>query len=164
MTCLTRVKTEARSPPLSASPTAFPPNFPPPPAPLVFPPPLLLPHRTIPELVSLHFKPEPPCHPSGDTAIKEESLSDEEDEPIDVLTTSPLEEKSFDFSGFPGGKRRSFSVQFKLNVLDAFYNDKDCNKNQRATARKFNINRRQVTNFRYNLLLKIEFFSFIDAL
>lgn len=116
--------------------------------PAVFPPPPLVlpPHRAIPELMSLHFKPEP----YQDTCVKQEAFSDDEpveddeddEETIDVLSTSPTEKKSFDYLN--SAKRRSFSVQFKLNVLDAFYNDKDCNQNQRATARKFNINRRQV--------------------
>ncbi|XP_065345017.1 uncharacterized protein brk [Cloeon dipterum] len=43
-----------------------------------------------------------------------------------------------------GGKRRSFTLQFKLDVLDAFYHNQLCVSNQRATARHFNINRRQV--------------------
>ncbi|CAB3371502.1 Hypothetical predicted protein [Cloeon dipterum] len=43
-----------------------------------------------------------------------------------------------------GGKRRSFTLQFKLDVLDAFYNNESCISNQRATARHFKINRRQV--------------------
>lgn len=118
-----------------------------------FPPPLLFSHRVIPDLVSLHFKPdEKPAEPyracspeSLDISLKEEKVSDaEEAGDIDILSTSPVEKKSFGFAGYGFGKRRSFSVQFKLTVLDAFYNDKDCNKNQRATARKFNINRRQV--------------------
>ncbi|KAL0275497.1 UNVERIFIED_CONTAM: hypothetical protein PYX00_003327 [Menopon gallinae] len=118
-----------------------------------FPPPLLFSHRVIPDLVSLHFKPdekpaEPyrPCTPESlDISLKEEKVSDgEEAGDIDIMSTSPVEKKSFGFAGYNFGKRRSFSVQFKLTVLDAFYNDKDCNKNQRATARKFNINRRQV--------------------
>ena len=79
-----------------------------------------------------------------DVSLKEEKISDGEDVDVDVLSTTPVEKKSFDFTNYNFGKRRSFSVQFKLTVLDAFYNDKDCNKNQRATARKFNINRRQV--------------------
>ncbi|XP_011687944.1 PREDICTED: uncharacterized protein LOC105450045 [Wasmannia auropunctata] len=41
-------------------------------------------------------------------------------------------------------RRRSFSLCFKLNVLDAYHRDKEVRKNQRATARKFGINRRQV--------------------
>lgn len=118
-----------------------------------FPPPLFLPHRVIPDLVSLHFKPEVfeqknqqfNSYESVDIPMKEEKLSDnEENMDIDVLNTTPVEKKTFDFSNYNMGKRRSFSVQFKLTVLDAFHNDKDCNKNQRATARKFNINRRQV--------------------
>lgn len=40
--------------------------------------------------------------------------------------------------------RRSFPLSFKLDVLDAFHNDPDVAGNQRATARKFSINRRQV--------------------
>ncbi|XP_059481946.1 coiled-coil and C2 domain-containing protein 1A [Neocloeon triangulifer] len=43
-----------------------------------------------------------------------------------------------------GGKRRSFTLQFKLDVLDAFYSNAACKGNQRATARLFGINRRQV--------------------
>lgn len=41
-------------------------------------------------------------------------------------------------------RRRSFPLRFKLDVLDAFHRDKEVKENQRATARKFNINRRQV--------------------
>lgn len=41
-------------------------------------------------------------------------------------------------------RRRSFSLRFKLNVLDAFHRDVAVAGNQRATARKFGINRRQV--------------------
>lgn len=121
------------------------------------PPPLVLPNRVIPDLVSLHFNPDmynkesglatnsysPNCCPL-EVPHKEEKLSDNEGMDVDIMSTTPVEKKSFDFSNYNFGKRRSFSVQFKLTVLDAFYNDKDCNKNQRATARKFNINRRQV--------------------
>ncbi|XP_043491923.1 uncharacterized protein LOC122517540 [Polistes fuscatus] len=42
------------------------------------------------------------------------------------------------------GRRRSFSLRFKLKVLDAFHQDIGVAGNQRATARKFGINRRQV--------------------
>lgn len=41
-------------------------------------------------------------------------------------------------------RRRSFPLRFKLDVLDAFHRDKEVKENQRATARKFGINRRQV--------------------
>lgn len=41
-------------------------------------------------------------------------------------------------------RRRSFSLRFKLDVLDAFHRDVGVAGNQRATARKFGINRRQV--------------------
>ena len=41
-------------------------------------------------------------------------------------------------------RRRSFALVFKLRVLDAFHSDSEVFGNQRATARKFGINRRQV--------------------
>lgn len=47
-------------------------------------------------------------------------------------------------SGGELARRRSFSLKFKLDVLDAFHRDAEVAGNQRATARKFNINRRQV--------------------
>jgi hypothetical protein len=40
--------------------------------------------------------------------------------------------------------RRIFSLAFKKSVLDAFAHDLDCAGNQRATARKFGVHRRQV--------------------
>jgi len=40
--------------------------------------------------------------------------------------------------------RRIFTTDFKLKVLEAFNTDMDCIGNQRATARKFGIHRRQV--------------------
>lgn len=131
--------------------------YPAPPPPPPPPPPLVLSNRIVPDLVSLNLKPDTYNHDSDlrvrdynpseyplNVPLKEEKISDSEDMDVDILSTTPVEKKSFDFSGYNFGKRRSFSVQFKLTVLDAFYNDKDCNKNQRATARKFNINRRQV--------------------
>ncbi|KAF7274677.1 hypothetical protein GWI33_012658 [Rhynchophorus ferrugineus] len=42
------------------------------------------------------------------------------------------------------GSRRIFSPQFKLQVLDSYRNDADCKGNQRATARKYGIHRRQI--------------------
>ncbi|XP_057340524.1 uncharacterized protein DDB_G0292186-like [Microplitis mediator] len=42
------------------------------------------------------------------------------------------------------GRRRSFPLMFKLEVLDGYYHDPDVCGNQRATARKYKINRRQV--------------------
>ncbi|XP_014210713.1 uncharacterized protein LOC106641017 [Copidosoma floridanum] len=41
-------------------------------------------------------------------------------------------------------RRRSYTLGFKVNVLDAFHKDNEIGQNQRATARKFGINRRQV--------------------
>ncbi|XP_060526676.1 uncharacterized protein LOC132702192 [Cylas formicarius] len=42
------------------------------------------------------------------------------------------------------GSRRIFSPQFKLQVLDSYRGDADCKGNQRATARKYGIHRRQI--------------------
>lgn len=42
------------------------------------------------------------------------------------------------------GSRRIFTPQFKLQVLESYRNDSDCKGNQRATARKYNIHRRQI--------------------
>ncbi|KAI5726603.1 hypothetical protein M8J76_005399 [Diaphorina citri] len=42
------------------------------------------------------------------------------------------------------GTRRIFSPQFKLQVLDSYRQDSDCQGNQRATARKYGIHRRQI--------------------
>ncbi|KAM7350582.1 transcriptional repressor brinker [Cochliomyia hominivorax] len=42
------------------------------------------------------------------------------------------------------GSRRIFTPQFKLQVLESYRKDSDCKGNQRATARKYNIHRRQI--------------------
>lgn len=42
------------------------------------------------------------------------------------------------------GSRRIFPPHFKLQVLDSYRNDVDCKGNQRATARKYGIHRRQI--------------------
>ncbi|GAB0097490.1 hypothetical protein DMENIID0001_131280 [Sergentomyia squamirostris] len=42
------------------------------------------------------------------------------------------------------GSRRIFAPQFKLRVLESYRHDHDCKGNQRATARKYNIHRRQI--------------------
>jgi transposase-like protein len=42
------------------------------------------------------------------------------------------------------GSRRIFAPHFKLQVLDSYRNDADCKGNQRATARKYGIHRRQI--------------------
>ncbi|XP_073835253.1 transcriptional repressor brinker [Musca autumnalis] len=47
-------------------------------------------------------------------------------------------------SGHKMGSRRIFTPQFKLQVLESYRNDNDCKGNQRATARKYNIHRRQI--------------------
>lgn len=42
------------------------------------------------------------------------------------------------------GSRRIFSPHFKIQVLESYRNDSDCKGNQRATARKYGIHRRQI--------------------
>lgn len=42
------------------------------------------------------------------------------------------------------GSRRIFAPHFKLQVLDSYRSDIDCKGNQRATARKYGIHRRQI--------------------
>ena len=40
--------------------------------------------------------------------------------------------------------RRSYSLEFKVAVLDSFYNDQETRLNQRKTAIKYGVNRRQI--------------------
>lgn len=47
-------------------------------------------------------------------------------------------------NGTKMGSRRIFTPQFKLQVLESYRNDNDCKGNQRATARKYGIHRRQI--------------------
>jgi transposase-like protein len=47
-------------------------------------------------------------------------------------------------AGTKMGSRRIFTPQFKLQVLESYRNDNDCKGNQRATARKYGIHRRQI--------------------
>lgn len=73
---------------------------------------------------------------------------EDDDEDIDVDGTeseaSSAPSSALDYTTATLSKRRSFSLQFKLEVLDAFRGDPLCQGNQRATARAFGINRRQV--------------------
>ncbi|XP_026277419.1 uncharacterized protein LOC113205861 [Frankliniella occidentalis] len=74
------------------------------------------------------------------------SDEDDDDEDIDVDGDGTESEASsaLDYTTATLSKRRSFSLQFKLAVLDAFRETPQCQGNQRATARAFGINRRQV--------------------
>merc|ERR1719290_534471 len=40
--------------------------------------------------------------------------------------------------------RRSYSLEFKVAVLDSYYNDPETRLNQRKTALKYGVNRRQI--------------------
>lgn len=81
--------------------------------------------------------------PQETVRIKDEVIS-EEDEMDEINVSNPETEQALDFTCATLSKRRSFSLQFKLEVLNAFHSDRSCHGNQRATARKFGINRRQV--------------------
>jgi len=81
--------------------------------------------------------------PQETVRVKDEEIS-EEDEMDEVNVSNPETEQALDFTAATLSKRRSFSLQFKLEVLNAFHSDRSCHGNQRATARKFGINRRQV--------------------
>ncbi|KZC08229.1 PREDICTED: uncharacterized protein LOC107186431 [Dufourea novaeangliae] len=80
-----------------------------------------------------------PSSPRGPTSSgrSSSSCSDSEMDPLDCSSGS--HNSSNDLA-----RRRSFSLRFKLDVLDAFHRDIGVAGNQRATARKFGINRRQV--------------------
>ncbi|XP_012146975.2 uncharacterized protein LOC100881523 isoform X2 [Megachile rotundata] len=80
-----------------------------------------------------------PSSPRGPTSSgrSSTSCSDSEMDPLDCSSGS--HNSSNDLA-----RRRSFSLRFKLDVLDAFHRDVGVAGNQRATARKFGINRRQV--------------------
>lgn len=81
--------------------------------------------------------------PQEAVRVKEEEIS-EEDDMDEINVSNPETEQALDFTCATLSKRRSFSLQFKLEVLNAFHSDRSCHGNQRATARKFGINRRQV--------------------
>uniref|UniRef100_A0A1B6CQ94 Brinker DNA-binding domain-containing protein n=1 Tax=Clastoptera arizonana TaxID=38151 RepID=A0A1B6CQ94_9HEMI len=84
--------------------------------------------------------------------VDENSSSDDDD----ISSSDSLydhSDQALDFTCANLSKRRFFSNNFKLEVLDAFHNDKSCFRNQRATARKFGIHRRQVQKW-----LKLEHF------
>lgn len=55
-----------------------------------------------------------------------------------------IEEKRGKSDGKGMSSRRIFSPQFKLLVLNSYRTDSDCKGNQRATARKYGIHRRQI--------------------
>lgn len=78
---------------------------------------------------------EPPS-PQGLSSYKSSSDSDAEADYSSSSSSTQHQEHL--------ARRRSFSLQFKLDVLDAFHRDAQVAGNQRATAKKFNINRRQV--------------------
>ena len=86
--------------------------------------------------VEIYSVPPSPQDP-GSSDRSSSSYSDSEMDQMDY--TSLHQNSSGDLT-----RRRSFSLRFKLNVLDAFHRDVHVAGNQRATARKFGINRRQV--------------------
>ncbi|XP_011299531.1 uncharacterized protein brk [Fopius arisanus] len=81
-----------------------------------------------------------PMSPKDAASICSRSTSSCSDGEVDPMDYSPSHQNP---SG-DSSRRRSFSLRFKLEVLDAFHRDVILARNQRATARKFGINRRQV--------------------
>lgn len=93
--------------------------------------------------------PEPTNSSQEDSDIEinvDGNSSSEEDFDDNSSSTSTYvqSDQALDFTCAALSKRRFFSTEFKLGVLDAFYHDQTCTGNQRATARKFGINRRQI--------------------
>lgn len=82
--------------------------------------------------------------PPLDEEDHDQELEDDADQEEDEDSDGRDSDQALDFTCAALSKRRSFSLQFKLQVLDAFHADAACQGNQRATARKFSINRRQV--------------------
>lgn len=71
--------------------------------------------------------------------------------PLSSATTSstqqqqqPPQQQQHSITTTKMGSRRIFSAQFKLQVLESYRMDSDCKGNQRATARKYGIHRRQI--------------------
>ena len=72
------------------------------------------------------------------------------EEPSSVLVDENYGEQHAVVSSEGGGglpakrNRRSYSLEFKVAVLDSFYNDTETRLNQRKTAIKYGVNRRQI--------------------
>uniref|UniRef100_A0ABD2XDI4 Brinker DNA-binding domain-containing protein n=1 Tax=Trichogramma kaykai TaxID=54128 RepID=A0ABD2XDI4_9HYME len=83
--------------------------------------------------------------PSQPSTIESHNSRDS-DAFVDASSSDDSEAAATSLSGDDDShpRRRSFSLHFKLGVLDHFHGHNDTAGNQRATARKFNINRRQV--------------------
>ncbi|XP_075227533.1 transcriptional repressor brinker [Lycorma delicatula] len=94
--------------------------------------------------------PEPSSSPREESDVEinvdgnSSSEEDFDDDNSSSTSTYGQTDQALDFTCAALSKRRFFSTEFKLGVLDAFYNDQTCTGNQRATARKFGINRRQI--------------------
>lgn len=76
--------------------------------------------------------------------VNVDEITDSEDDDTSSCSSYEKNDKALDFTCATLSKRRFYTTDFKLHVLDAFKNDKTCQGNQRATARKFGIHRRQV--------------------
>lgn len=79
--------------------------------------------------------------------INVDGFSDDEDDLDDScssISSTSVSDKALDFTCAALSKRKFYSVDFKLQVLDSFHHDESCHKNQRATARKFGVHHRQI--------------------
>lgn len=83
------------------------------------------------------------CNSDSEEYVNVDEITDSEDE-TSSCSSYEKNDKALDFTCATLSKRRFYTSDFKLHVLDAFKNDKTCQGNQRATARKFGIHRRQV--------------------
>ncbi|KAF6204749.1 hypothetical protein GE061_018910 [Apolygus lucorum] len=86
-----------------------------------------------------------PPHPieEEEEELNVDRISDSEDE-ISSEESLYEQDQALDLTSAALSRRQFFSLSFKLEVLDAFYYDRTCYGNQRATALKFGIHRRQV--------------------
>lgn len=103
---------------------------------------------------SVHHEPivdsRPSTEASGSASDSEEyvnvdEITDSEDD-ADTSSCCSWEngDQALDLTSATLSKRRFYTADFKAHVLDAFRHDRSCRGNQRATARKFGIHRRQV--------------------
>uniref|UniRef100_A0A146LLD3 Brinker DNA-binding domain-containing protein n=1 Tax=Lygus hesperus TaxID=30085 RepID=A0A146LLD3_LYGHE len=98
----------------------------------------------LPQPVPPLDKREPP-HPieEEEEELNVDRISDSEDE-ISSEESVYEQDQALDLTSAALSRRQFFSLSFKLEVLDAFYYDRTCYGNQRATALKFGIHRRQI--------------------
>lgn len=96
------------------------------------------------EDIKLQYNKEMCNNSDSEEYVNVDEITDSEDDDTSSCSSYEKNDKALDFTCATLSKRRFYTTDFKLHVLDAFKNDKSCQGNQRATARKFGIHRRQV--------------------